>query len=710
MKQNLLKTVLFSAALVAGTMGGRADNGNGIITTLPVTEDFENGTGVFSGGEICSTNTDIGNVLNVYKTKNAVATFDTNEAEEGNQAYVLGEKEKVTISFTAYHGTCSRRSTTFAIANSAGKELVSYTYDSNNNTISNVAIGGTTVSGFTAFACQSQVNAKGTGAYCYAAANKTHYVADAKLNPQITITINGTGNLTINFLLNGKTIVDQTYSGNLGSDIVKDLAKISLTSSVDASLSDRGYGIDNMSIKSEIAKDVTASYTIKKMCGDVELGTETATGIVGSTPTLANSNIFVDDKKYIYVGSDAETVGNIAAEGTVYTLNYREAAKYNYAVTGNVGGEALKEIASGTIYEGETAKVAYNRYILKDGILYEAAANNKEYNNSFVVNEDNQKVGIEYKATDKKNVVFFKEVEDIEGLTAVESGNANIRCSASKGAYAASDATIATLPAGSYKMIAGVFGKADFTFSLKAGENTVFEPVTKGYFDEQTSAEFKLDAQSDIVLGAGGNGGNSPKLLDYIIIEKTAEAVPVTDLKYASYVPTVNVAVPSDVKVYTGKVNEAKNAIDLTEIPAGTVIPAGAAVLVGGDAATYSFAASTEDAAAITDNELKPATAETVGDGKTIYALAKVADKPVFALVKEGVAVGEGHAYITISGAAGARFYSIGAGNGETTGINQVNGVAAEADGAYYTLQGMKTSKPAKGIYIHNGKKVIVNK
>ena len=33
---------------------------------------------------------------------------------------------------------------------------------------------------------------------------------------------------------------------------------------------------------------------------------------------------------------------------------------------------------------------------------------------------------------------------------------------------------------------------------------------------------------------------------------------------------------------------------------------------------------------------------------------------------------------------------------------------AAKADGAYYTLQGVKTSKAAKGIYIHNGKKVVI--
>ena len=45
----------------------------------------------------------------------------------------------------------------------------------------------------------------------------------------------------------------------------------------------------------------------------------------------------------------------------------------------------------------------------------------------------------------------------------------------------------------------------------------------------------------------------------------------------------------------------------------------------------------------------------------------------------------------------------------ETTGINNALAGDADADGAYYTLQGMRIAKPTvKGIYIHNGKKMIV--
>ena len=44
----------------------------------------------------------------------------------------------------------------------------------------------------------------------------------------------------------------------------------------------------------------------------------------------------------------------------------------------------------------------------------------------------------------------------------------------------------------------------------------------------------------------------------------------------------------------------------------------------------------------------------------------------------------------------------------ETTGISELNNHVSNTDAAYYTLQGVKVAKPVKGIYIHQGKKVIV--
>lgn len=44
----------------------------------------------------------------------------------------------------------------------------------------------------------------------------------------------------------------------------------------------------------------------------------------------------------------------------------------------------------------------------------------------------------------------------------------------------------------------------------------------------------------------------------------------------------------------------------------------------------------------------------------------------------------------------------------ETTGISELKNNASNTDAAYYTLQGVKVAKPVKGIYIHQGKKIMV--
>lgn len=220
-----------------------------------------------------------------------------------------------------------------------------------------------------------------------------------------------------------------------------------------------------------------------------------------------------------------------------------------------------------------------------------------------------------------------------------------------------------------------------------------------------TITEDAMVFDKNAVIKAKGSNGNL--ILDYILLEKvTSEDVSVSAIKFATYVPTCNVVAPADVKVYTAKVNEAKSAVVLTEVPAGSVIAKGTPVLVGAEAGSYNFAASADEATTVADNDLKAATADTKGDGATIYALVEQDGKAVFAPLTKGVAVSLGHAYLELPAASATRFYSIQFG-GETTGINEVN-AAAKADGAYYTLQGVKTSKAAKGIYIHNGKKVVI--
>lgn len=709
MKQNLLKTMLVSTALVAGTMGVWAENGNGIITSLPVAEDFENGTGIFNGGESYD-NTALGKVLRVYKKdgfSKAVATFDTDSKAAGNQAYEIKSNEQVTISYTAFHGYLGRgKAAKFSISNSEGVELISYSYDYNSCNITDVSVGGISVPNFKAFACQSgfnsSKNANGFQGSGYS------YRNDSEYNPQVTIEISGNGFVSISFVrTKGKNAFNEVFSAKLSDNVAKDLASITINNSGSINTNDdRAYAIDNMSIESKISADVPANYVIKKVCGSLVLGEESFTGIEGKNPTISEDNIFVDGKKYIYVSNDSEEKGTIV-EGSVYTLTYREAATYNYSVIGKVGDAVIEEFAKGQNFEGETVSSPYLRYVEKDGVWYEAVRGTSAYYKaSTELDSDNQELVIAYKKSGLNNVAYFKEAEEIEGLTVSTNQNADVRCSNAAGAYNSSETpvVVTTLPAGTYQLTVGLWGGKDTqNFKLNdGGEEPWTIPFTGSFQDVSKELVLKAETEISIPKSDAANG----RCLDYVLIQKTAEPVSVSSVKFATYVPTCNVVVPADAKVYTAKVNEAKSAVVLTEVPAGSVIAKGTPVLVGAEAGSYTFAASAEEAAPVENNDLKAATADTKGNGSTIYALVEQDGKAVFAPLKEGVAVSVGHAYLELPAASATRFYSIQFG-GETTGINEVN-AAAKADGTYYTLQGVKTSKAAKGIYIHNGKKVVV--
>lgn len=183
------------------------------------------------------------------------------------------------------------------------------------------------------------------------------------------------------------------------------------------------------------------------------------------------------------------------------------------------------------------------------------------------------------------------------------------------------------------------------------------------------------------------------------------ETATISDAGYATYVTTNNVVVPEDenVKVMTVKVNAEGTAIELNEVKAGTVIPAKTGILVKAAVGNHDFVVTSDAGKVLANNDLKAATIEETSDGATYFALTKIGEKVGFALVENGVKIPAGKAYLEVSTGTAAKFFGL---DGEATGINSVK--TAKADGAYYTLEGVKTTKPVKGLYIHNGKKIVV--
>ena len=458
-----------------------------------------------------------------------------------------------------------------------------------------------------------------------------------------------------------------------------------------------------------VSASSTTKYTIKYVDAsgkDIKEAKE-YDGIIGQNFTANTEDmtaVYTSDKKYIYESGNETKVAVKEAASNIITLKFREAAKYNYTVNSNIEGYSV----NGSVFENENTKVAFPQYILKDRVLYEANAINKEYNLTFAVNEDNTVKTINYKETSINNVAYYSEAEKIEGLTIINSGNSAIRSSNSASAYAKdADVVFTTLPAGTYKItsvICDFKGKtASAEFSFKAGEKVIFTHQAKNInYDKATSVEFTLNKSTEISLA---KGGNEKQGIDFVYIQRTGDAtetVSVSEAGFATYATKNNVKVPEDVKVMTVKVNAEGTAIELNKVEAGTVIPANTGILVKAAKGDYNFVVTSKEGAKLENNNLVAATTDVTSNDNKYFALTKIGDKVGFALVESGIVIPAGKAYLEVP-AGKAKFFGL---DSEATGINSVK--TAKADGAYYTLEGVKTTKPVKGLYIHNGKKIVV--
>lgn len=316
----------------------------------------------------------------------------------------------------------------------------------------------------------------------------------------------------------------------------------------------------------------------------------------------------------------------------------------------------------------------------------------------------------------KSDITYFAETENLGNNTGKVSDK-----NMSNGAYSAikggETAELCKLPMGEYKVI--IYLKANGNRSAiirdvdnsDNGTNTLCSlPINRSSAAKEYSTTLTLYKTTKIGLsGYTTSGGtNQSADLDYIYIQRTGDAtetVSVSEAGFATYATTNNVVVPSDenVKVMTVKVNAAGTAIELNEVAAKTVIPAGTGILVKAPAGNCDFVVTSKEGATLENNNLVAATSDVTSDGTKFFALTKIGDKVGFALVEKDVVIPAGKAYLEVSKGTAAKFFGL---DGEATGINSVK--TAKADGAYYTLEGVKTTKPVKGLYIHNGKKIVV--
>ena len=136
----------------------------------------------------------------------------------------------------------------------------------------------------------------------------------------------------------------------------------------------------------------------------------------------------------------------------------------------------------------------------------------------------------------------------------------------------------------------------------------------------------------------------------------------------------------------------------------GKRIPANTGIILEGSG-NVTIPLTTDATDDITGNELLVSDGNVTGDGSTIYVLADGGNGVGFYLLKSDKKVLAGKAYLEVSGSNSHSFIGIG---DDTTGIDEVSSKTEEVRSDYFDLQGRRVAQPIKGLYIVNGKKVIV--
>lgn len=244
-------------------------------------------------------------------------------------------------------------------------------------------------------------------------------------------------------------------------------------------------------------------------------------------------------------------------------------------------------------------------------------------------------------------------------------------------------------------------GTAGRTYLVKVGDNDAQEIAHAGGGVESSGAFAIADPSATTTITLSGGGSNANSVYPVAIkFNPTASVNTKADRNYATYVTTskLDFASSEGITAYiaTG-LNGAGDAVELSPVD---IVPAGTPIIVKTETqgATVNVPVTAAAASDVSGNKL------IAGDGTTAatsshYYLAN----DLFHQANAGT-LQAGKAYLYVTTLAPVLTIDFGG----TTGIDSVKGSEIKANGEYYNLNGQRVANPTKGLYIVNGKKVIL--
>ena len=219
--------------------------------------------------------------------------------------------------------------------------------------------------------------------------------------------------------------------------------------------------------------------------------------------------------------------------------------------------------------------------------------------------------------------------------------------------------------------------------------NTSFNRADQPYFDGSITSCFRIE--------------EAPAYYNTVTL-RTADGYAYSTV----YLPFA-VDVPQGVEAFTGSLSEGEGetTLRLTSIADG-VIPARTAVVLRGTTdGSLALVPATATGTAVEANALQGTLDASATTPENTYALSGAFDEGIGFYPYSAAYLPAGKAYLTLTDAQAVQKLAFSFGQG-TTGIDAIEAGAADKAATWYDLSGRRVDNPTKGVYIVNGKKVIV--
>ena len=426
--------------------------------------------------------------------------------------------------------------------------------------------------------------------------------------------------------------------------------------------------------------------------------------------------IITGDDSDEYIVTDADLPSQTIADDTdnadinVINLNVRKRYKCNLIVKNSFDGVIDEDFTVVTPLEESESFVNSWQYVFplykkKGDDYYKATLKSTKYGEEVTFEYDNITKTVEYTLAP-----FVCYVADEGPGTSIDYSNGTNTTIYKK------------------KVSLGAFTKGYYTLTGRMGDG-----ATRTFYIYSKIGEFVSESLGSL---SGKNGAISTQTIyladdvdelylqntgantiyDYVVVERSHVNISAVDNLGYTFSSTLPLDFTgTDVEAYIGAYNSTTQKVTLTQV---NRVPANTGLFIKGLADDIPVLTGDADAMDWASNVLKPVASTTTiyqtdGDNTNFVLGVDNAAAPTAAVFLKaptaGVSVGAGKAYLQIPTAdAPAAARMAVAFNDETTGVADVIGKMSDGRGEYYNLSGQRVEKPGKGLYIVNGKKVIV--